>query len=80
MGTIHVTPAEALRLAKINEAQLAAAAARAQSNAYQATADRFRLEGDEPQAEAFEQSCDGALKIAREHHERYQRLTLGQDV
>lgn len=80
MATIHVSPDEALRLARIREHELGAAAFRAEATHLQAIADRFRLEGNEQQAAAFEGSSDRSLALAREHFTKYQELILRLDV
>lgn len=80
MAAIPVTPAEALQLARIREAELGAAAQRAHATHLQAIADRFRLEGNEAQAAAFETTSDAALAMARRHFARYQTLVLGRNV
>ena len=80
MAAIAVTPAAALQLARVREHELGAAAFRAEASHLQAIADRFRLEGNEQQAAAFEASSDRALESARGHFAKYQALVLGRDV
>ena len=80
MATLHVTSEEQLRLARIREHELGAASFRAEAVHRQAIADRFRLEGNEQQAAAFEASSDRALESARGHFAKYQALVLGRDV
>lgn len=79
MATLHVTAEEQLRLARIREHELGAASFRADAVHRQAIADRFRLEGNEDQARAFEASSDASLGMAREHFAKYQALVLGRD-